>query len=224
MHLDWKTAAKRLDSHPTYPAMFAKAFGSTTQIDSTQTAKAIAQFLRTMISSNSEFDKAVGISTPLVQLSEEAQIGFIDIFQNDELDGGHCFHCHAKPLFATTDDYFRNNGLDAWEDAAELADKGLGGFTGRAEDMGKFKNVSLRNIELTAPYMHDGRFETLEEAVDHYISGGHDSPTVDFIMTSEFLLTDGLHLPEGGRENLIAFLKTLTDWEFVNDTAFQSPF
>jgi len=60
--------------------------------------------------------------------------------------------------------------------------------------------------------------------MDHYISGGHDSPTLDFIMESEFLLTEGLHLPEGGKENLIAFLKTLTDWEFVNDTTFQSPF
>jgi len=120
--------------------------------------------------------------------------------------------------------HFRNNGLDAWTDPLELIDLGLGGFNGNTDDISKFKNASLRNIELTAPYMHDGRFETLEEVVDHYISGGHDSPTVDFIMDSEFLLTNGLHLPENGKENLLAFLKSLTDWEFVNDTAFHSPF
>jgi len=223
MHLDWKTAAKRLSSHPTYPTMFAKAFGSTTPIDSTQTAKAIAQFLRTMISSNSKFDKAFGISSPLMQLSDEELLGH-DSFVSFYPDGAHCNHCHGGILFSNTDDYFRNNGLDAWEDASELEDWGLGGHTGRAEDIGKFKSVSLRNIELTAPYMHDGRFETLKEAVDHYIAGGHESPTVDFIMKLEFLKNPGLRLPEGGRENLIAFLKTLTDWEFVNDTAFQSPF
>jgi len=224
MHLDWISAAKRLQNHPTYPKMFSRAFGASAPIDSINSAKAIAQFLRTMVSASSKFDKATGISEPPTRLSEAEEIGFIDIFLNDDADGGHCFHCHSQPLFSTTDDYFRNNGLDSWEDLAELTDLGLGGFNGNAEDAGKFKNATLRNIELTAPYMHDGRFKNLEEVLDHYISGGHTSPTVDFIMKSEFLLTDGLHLPENGKENLVAFLKSLTDWEFVNDTAFHSPF
>jgi len=224
MHLDWITAAKRLQDHPTYHKMFAKAFGNCSPIDSTNSAKAIAQFLRTMISASSKFDKHTGVSEPPMILNDSELNGW-DIFRNDDkIGGGHCFHCHNKPLFAVTDDYFRNNGLDAWEDPAKLSDWGLGGFNGNPTDIGKFKNASLRNIELTAPYMHDGRFETLEEVLDHYISGGHISPTVDFIMKSEFLLTDGLHLPENGKEDLLAFLKSLTDWDFVNDTAFHNPF
>jgi len=223
MHLDWITAAKRLKDHPTYPNMFGKAFGLCSPIDSIHTAKAIAQFLRTMVSAGSKFDKASGISEPVMQLTDSELNGW-DLFRKDGAEDAHCFHCHNKPLFAITDDYFRNNGLDGWEDPSELSDWGLGGFTGNPDDIGKFKNASLRNIELTAPYMHDGRFETLEAAIDHYISGGHNSPTLDFIYKSEFLLTGGLHLPENGKEDLLAFLKSLTDWEFVNDTAFHSPF
>jgi len=224
MHLDWITAAQRLKDHPTYPTMFAKAFGNCSTIDSLNTAKAIAQFLRTMVSASSKWDKAAGISEPRLELSDNELIGFADLFISVDPDAAHCVHCHNAPLFSVTDGYFTNNGLDAWEDPSELSDWGLGGFNGNPDDIGKFKNASLRNIELTAPYMHDGRFETLEEVLDHYISGGHDSPTLDFNIKSSFLLPGGLKLPENGKENLIAFLKTLTDWDFVNDTAFHSPF
>jgi len=229
MHLDWITATQRLKNHPTYPTMFAKAFGNCTSIDSLNTAKAIAQFLRTMVSASSKYDRVARLSElkpdPAENEFTDSQlIGFADVFNNDNPDGAHCIHCHNKPLFSVTDGYFTNNGLDPWEDPSELSDLGLGGFNGNADDIGKFKNASLRNIELTAPYMHDGRFETLEEVVDHYISGGHDSPTLDFRFKSDFLLPGGLHLQENGKENLIAFLKTLTDWDFVNDTAFHSPF
>ena len=221
MHLDWLTAAKRLQSHPDYPDMFAKAFGLCSPIDSTNVAKAIAQFLRTMISAGSKFDKHTGVSEPVMQLTDSELEGFLLLTGVND-DDAHCVHCHNTPLFAVTDGYFTNNGLDAWEDPSELSDWGLGGFTGNTADIAKFKNASLRNIELTAPYMHDGRFQTLEEVIDHYISGVHLSPTVDFNIKVNFV--DGLKLPENGREDLLAFLKTLTDWEFVNDTAFHSPF
>ncbi len=221
MHLDWISAAKRLQNHPDYPTMFAKAFGECTVIDSTNTAKAIAQFLRTMVSASSKFDKASGISEPKTELTDSELNGFV-LFIGTANEDAHCVHCHNKPLFSVTDGYFTNNGLDDWEDPSELTDLGLGGFNGNPDDIAKFKNASLRNIELTAPYMHDGRFQTLDDVLEHYISGVHLSPTVDFNIKSSF--ANGLKLPENGREDLLAFLKTLTDWEFVNDTAFYSPF
>jgi len=129
MHLDWKSAAKRLQDHDLYPDMFAKAFGNCSPIDSINTAKAIAQFLRTMVSASSKYDKFVRIdmNEQNVRLTDEENAG-LSIFLNDEDNGGHCFHCHVAPLFATTDDFFRNNGLDSWLDPSELDDLGFGGF------------------------------------------------------------------------------------------------
>jgi len=220
MNLDWNLAAEKLNSHPDYPDLFNRAFNICEDVDSTHVSKAIAQFLRTMISAGSKYDKAV-YGNGSVQLTDAELDGF-DIFQNDGDDDGHCQHCHGSILFSTIDNYFRNNGLEDIVDISEYADPGLGAVTGNAEDFGKFKAATLRNIELTAPYMHDGRFATLDEAIDHYISGGHNPPNLDIIMTTDIL--GGLSLPPGGKEDLIAFLKTLTDWEFVNDTSFQSPF
>jgi len=223
MHLDWKTASEKLRAEPTYKKMFAQAFGIITDIDSLTTAKAIAQFLRTMVSAGSKYDKALNARETGVQLSDSELNGFT-IFFNDSKNDGHCQHCHGSILFSNTDDYFRNNGLDAWDNINELTDLGFGGHTGLDRDAGKFKAVTLRNIELSTPYMHDGRFQTLEEVVDFYISGVQQSPTLDPIMKTDFLQVGGLRLPENGKEDLIAFLKTLTDWDFVNDTSFHSPF
>lgn len=220
MNLEWEIAAERLNTHPDYPDLFNRAFNICEDIDSTYVSKAIAQFLRTMISAGSKYDQAV-YGDGSVQLTDEELNGF-DIFQSDTDDDGHCQHCHGSILFSTIDDYFRNNGLEDIIDISQYDDPGLGGVTGNTEDIGKFKAATLRNIELTAPYMHDGRFATLDETIDHYISGGHQPPNVDIIMQTDF--TGGLTFGQAGKEDLIAFLKTLTDWEFVNDTSFQSPF
>jgi cytochrome c peroxidase len=131
--------------------------------------------------------------------------------------GADCFHCHPSGGGRFTDGILRNNGLDpesAWTDL------GLGALTGQPQDRAKFKTPSLRNVALTAPYMHDGRFQTLEEVIDHYNSGGHPSPTTDPNMK---FTTGGLQLTPEKKAQLIAFLHTLTDWDFVNNPAYQDP-
>ena len=108
-----------------------------------------------------------------------------------------------------------NNGLDAI-----FTDLGVGGITGDETQFGKFKTPTLRNVEFTAPYMHDGRFNTLEEVIEHYNSGGVPSPTIDPFMK---YTTGGLQLPQSDKDALIAFLKTLSDPNFLTNPAFQDP-
>ena len=103
---------------------------------------------------------------------------------------------------------------------AVFTDLGLGGITGLPQDMGKFKTPSLRNVALTAPYMHDGRFQTLEEVIEHYNSGGHASTTIDPNMK---YTTGGLSLTPQKKAELLAFLNSLTDLDYVNNPAFSDP-
>jgi len=111
------------------------------------------------------------------------------------------------------DNSFHNNGLDS----EPFLDNGLGEVTGLASDYGKFKTPTLRNIEFSAPYMHDGRFATLEEVVEHYNSGGKYSSTVDPLMKK---LGVGLQLTNQQKQDLIAFLKALSDTDFINNPDF----
>jgi len=131
-------------------------------------------------------------------------------------DGADCFHCHTAPHF--TDFTFHNNGLD---DDISAVDLGLFNVTQNEFDKGKFKTPTLRNIEVSGPYMHDGRFETLEEVLAHYISGGTTSSTLDPLM---FHSGTGLFLSEPDKQALLAFLRTLTDEEFLNNPNFSNPF
>ncbi len=221
MHETWTNAVSKLQSDPAYVGLFSKAFGVTT-VDSMQAAKAIAQFVRTMISGNSKFDRYMRGDE---SLTIQEQLGF----QLTILEGGNppavpfgqggadCFHCHPHGGGRFTDGMIRNNGLDpesAWTDL------GLGALTGQPQDRAKFKTPTLRNIALTAPYMHDGRFQTLEEVIEHYNSGGHASSTVDPNMK---YTTGGLGLTAEKKQNLLAFLNTLTDWDFINDQRFTDP-
>ena len=129
-----------------------------------------------------------------------------------------CHHCHGRPLY-TSNDYF-NNGLDAAPTLTEFPDLGLGVVTGELYDNGKFRSPSLRNIEFSAPYMHDGRFETLEEAIDHYSNGIHFSENLDPNLDPN----NPLNFTEEEKKALIAFLKTLSDPSFLNNPAFSNPF
>ena len=129
-------------------------------------------------------------------------------------------HKHAERYLAGVsfaESSFFNNGITEAATFADFPDKGLGEVTGIPSDNGLFRPPTLRNIALTAPYMHDGRFATLEEVIDHYKSGGHSSPNVSANI-QPFTLTDE------DRDNLIAFLHTLTDTSFINNPDFQSPF
>lgn len=210
MHLGWKEAVERLNKHDKYPQLFKQAFGIHI-IDSNLVAKAIAQFERTIISANSRWDQREVGKVFFTELEKRG-----DTIFNTEI--GDCFHCHNGSLF--TDNSFRNNGLQK-----ELKDIGLAKTTGYKSDRGKFKVPTLRNIELTAPYMHDGRFKTLEEVVDFYDSGVHQkSENIDKDMLKENRVKHGkLGLSAQDKKALVAFLKTLTDKEFLNNETYSDP-
>ena len=210
MHNKWTSAMAGLQNHSQYPELFNKAFG-TSIIDSTLATKAIAQFVRTLISGNSRFDKHLRGE---ITLSASELNGF-NVFMAE--DRGDCFHCHGNannPLW--TDNIFHNNGLDA-----TFTDLGLGAITGDPADNGKFKSPSLRNLKFTAPYMHDGRFETLDDVINHYSEGLVNSPTIDPLMKA--INNGGVQLSDSDKADLKAFLLSLSDDEFVNNPAFQSP-
>jgi cytochrome c peroxidase len=147
----------------------------------------------------------------LAQVTPEEWGGF-DLFKS--LNGADCFHCHNGPLMQVKK--YSNNGLDV-----VFSDFGRGAITGISNDNGKFKVPSLRNIQLTGPYMHDGRFKTLEEVVNHYSSGIQQSATIDPLI--EFAFQGGVQLDAQEKSLLIAFLKTLTDYNFINNPKFQDP-
>jgi cytochrome c peroxidase len=121
---------------------------------------------------------------------------------------------------------FRNNGLDSITDVNNFKDKGRGAITGNLSDYGRFKVPSLRNVELSAPYMHDGRFKTLDEVLDHYNAGGKPSPTTDhFMARKQFEAYGGkLGLDKQDKQDIINFLKTLTDTAFIHDKRYSNPF
>ncbi len=206
MHEDWTTAVAELQATEDYPGLFFKAFGTET-ITKELVTKAIAQFERTLISGNSRYDKVIKEGNGVFFTDDELN-GF-DLFNSER---GDCFHCHSGILF--TDNLFHNNGLDA-----NPIDKGLEKVTGKASDIGKFKTPTLRNIAVTAPYMHDGRFNTLKEVLDHYSDGVKNSPTLDPLMNH----MGGIELTEQEKVELIAFLKTLTDEDFLENPDFSNP-
>lgn len=205
-----KTNLDDLNANEEYKKLFWQAFGVTT-ITYKEEAYAIAQFLRTAETSDSRYDRSLRHE---IFLTDEELEGYTLFFT----EKGDCFHCHPSPLF--TDQQFRNNGLDATYTADNW---GRYEVTGDPADMGKYKSPSLRNCELTAPYMHDGRYQTLEEVVEFYNSGVHLSPTVDPIMTKPGK-ENGLQLNEEQKHALVAFLKALTDSSFINNTDLSSPF
>ncbi len=206
MHQPWVLAMSKLNAHPEYPKLFKQAFNAD-KIDSMHVVKAIAQFLRTMISSNSRLDKRLNNTGNLTN----SELNGLVIFKTER---GDCFHCHQiDGSRLLTDNQFHNNGLDA-----TFTDLGRGAITGNASDNGKFLTPTLRNIALTAPYMHDGRFQTLEQVIDHYNNGGVSSPTVDPLMKH---VGTGLNLTNQEKADLLAFLRTFTDSTFINDTRFR---
>ncbi|GAA4803950.1 cytochrome-c peroxidase [Litoribaculum gwangyangense] len=210
MKSSWQQVEKELQNHPEYPNLFQQAFGTST-IDSTLVTKAIAQFERTLISSNSKFDKYL---LGEIELTPEELEGF-NIFMNE--NKGDCFHCHGSdknPLW--TDNIFHNNGLDE-----TFTDLGLGAVTGDPSNNGKFKTPSLRNLAFTAPYMHDGRFATLDEVINHYSEGLKNSATIDPLMKK--VVQGGVQLSAQDKANLKAFLLSLSDYEFINNPDFTNP-
>ena len=208
----------KLQAEKKYRDQFIRAFGNDT-ITSDKIGRAIEQFEFTMISNNSKYDQFKRGEATLTDSEERGRgLFFTEFDPSGVKKGAECFHCHAT--FNFTNDEYMNNGLDA---AADQKDEGRMKVTLDPADKAKFKTPTLRNIARTAPYMHDGRFKTLEEVVDHYNIGVKDSPTADFLLQYN-LQPGGLGLSAQDKADLVAFLKTLTDTEFLANPAFKTPF
>ena len=194
-----------------YPDLFNKAFGSSI-VTEKNIAKAIAQFVRTLISSNSKFDLYM---QGKVQLSTSELNGYV-LFITEQ--GGDCFHCHGgdgNPLFTTN--LFYNNGKDSvFTDPFDRF-----AITGNISDIGAYKVPTLRNLIYTAPYMHDGRFTTLDEVIDFYSTGLVWSPSISPLM--HHISTHGVRLTASQKVDMKAFLLTFTDSTFVTNPDFSRP-
>ena len=203
MHESLANVIAELNAHAEYPDLFRAAFGSE-GVTSQNIMRAIAQFERTLISGNSKYDQYMRGE---VLLSAQ-ELNGKSIFE--DIDKGDCVHCHS--MGSTFSDFeFRNTGLDSIS-----ADPGRYNITLNQGDMGRFKTPSLRNVELTGPYMHDGRFQTLLECVQHYNTGFHYSANLD---PNLYFAVKG-RMTQQEMEDVVAFLKTLTDMEFVNNPEF----
>ncbi len=207
----------KLMEHADYPRLFKEAFNNDNIASLSydelklEIVYSISQFMRTMVSSNSRFDKFM--RHEIMFTPEE-----IDGFVTFTTERGDCFHCHGHPLM--TSNNFHNNGLDVVHTGA---DQGRFLVTGKSTDIGRFSSATLRNIELTAPYMHDGRYQTLEEVVEFYNSGVNlNSPNIDPIMAKPAKL-NGLELTPIQKANLVIFLKSMTDSTFINNPDYQKP-
>lgn len=194
-----------------YPELFEKAFGSP-KVTFKNMSRAIAQFLRTLTSTDSKFDKYLRGE---VQLSEVELSGYV-LFVTE--NGGDCFHCHGgdgNPLFTTN--LFYNNGIDSV--FSKTNDRFS--ITGVNSDIGAYKAPTLRNVELTGPYMHDGRFKTLEEVIDFYSEGVNTSPYIHPLMHHS--IGGGVQLTPKEKKDIIAFIKTLRDETFLTNPDFSRP-
>jgi cytochrome c peroxidase len=194
-----------------YPGLFKKAFGSD-RVTMKNIGRAIAQFIRTLISANSKFDRFM---QGREQLTSSERSGYV-LFMTEQ--GGDCFHCHGSegnPLFTTN--LFYNNGKDSlFEDPADRYS-----VTGNLNDVGSYKAPTLRNIAYTAPYMHDGRFKTIDEVLGFYNANLVWSPTISPLM--HHITTHGIRLTPLQLADLKSFLMTLTDSSFVTNPAFSKP-
>lgn len=212
-------SVKKLKATNYYPSLFKAVFGDE-KITAERIVAAIAQFERTLISSDSKYDRYLNGSA---QLNDDETRGMM-LFNTSPnpqkgIRGANCAHCHggAKNYL----ELFHNNGLDSI-----YADKGMAAFTGIKTDHGRFKVPTLRNIALTSPYMHDGRFATLEEVVEHYSERVKSSEALSAFLQNQSNERGAIpvKLNAAEKKDLIAFLNTLTDDTFVNDPKFSNPF
>jgi cytochrome c peroxidase len=206
MHESLEYLMKKLSTDTNYHRLFANAFGSP-DITSDRLARALEQFLLVQVSFDSKFDR---VALGKAKFTPEEQRG-MQLFHT-EYDpyhgqyGADCFHCHGGALFQSQS--FANNGLDA-----QFKDAGRYLVTKRDGDQGKFSVPSLRNVSVTGPYMHDGRFRTLEEVVEHYSTGMKRSATLDPNLAKH--PNGGVPLSASDKRALVAFLRTLTDDRFL---------
>jgi cytochrome c peroxidase len=206
MHDLLPNVINKLRVHSEYPALFKAAFG-TDSITVPLLMKAIAQFERTLISGNSKYDRYVRGTESLTP----QELSGLNLYT--DMSKGDCNHCHV--LGSTFTDFeYRNTGLDSI-----AVDKGRALVTLNPTDDGKFKTPTLRNIALTAPYMHDGRFSNLTQVLNFYNTGYHYTQNLDLNLQTA---VKG-RLSTQDMLDIIAFLNTLTDTEFTTNPNFSKP-
>lgn len=219
MRLD--TLINRLNKTSHYPYLFEKAFGDRT-ITSDRVSKSLAQFIRSIISYRTKFDTgratinppANPVATDYPNFTATENRGKALFFSAQTA----CATCHGTETF--TAPRSENNGLES-----PIVDRGVGGINNNAADAGKFKVPSLKGVELTAPYMHDGRFSTLQQVIEHYNSGIKFNPNLPpQLRTADGTGPRRLNLTQQQKDDLLAFLKTLTDHAIVRDEKFSNPF
>lgn len=198
---DITNVINKLKADEVYQRMFTAAFGDET-INSQRMLFAITQFVNSMVSANSKYDK---VKQGKAAFTQTEQNGYT-LFQSK------CATCHTEPLF--TDNSFRNNGIPV---DPFINDYGRMRITNKKEDSLKFKVPSLRNVAITLPYGHDGRFSSITSVLDHYSSGIQNGPTLDPLLKNKIPLTNF------DKFYLLEFLKTLTDSSFISDKRFAQP-
>jgi cytochrome c peroxidase len=211
MNGDTTMTKNLIQSIPGYAELFEKAFGSKT-VTMRNISRAVAQFVRTLVSSDSKFDRYLRGEE---QLSYQELSGYV-LFTTE--DGADCFHCHGgsgNPLFTTN--LFYNNGKDSvFTDTRDRYD-----ITGDPQDIGAYRAPTLRNIEFTGPYMHDGRFATLDDVIKFYSHNLVKSPYVNPLM--HHVNDGGIQLTPNEKADLKAFLLTLSDQTFITNPDFHKP-
>jgi len=201
MNLPHEKAVARLLAEADYIEAFQSAYGAPPRIELVQ--KALASFVRSLVSVGSRYDRYLAGEVAALNASEQRGVSLF----LDSRTG--CFHCHSQATL--TNDGFFNNGT-----SAAGGDAGRQTVTGRSGDFGKFRVPSLRNVEVTAPYMHDGSVPSLEAVVEQYAQGGRGHPRTDAQVHK-------LDLSEADKADLVAFLRSLTDWSFLQDRRFKPP-
>jgi len=221
MGMTLSALTNRLAAEPFYTNLFAQTFGSPT-VTSERISRALAQFVRSIVSVQSKYD--TGASNNFANFTPQENLGRQIFFGQGPFGNVTCVACHGTDNFVPGP-ALNNNGLEF-----PYVDLGVGGITGSPADNGKFKVPSLRNIELTAPYMHDGRFATLEEVVEFYDHGVVDNPNLSPPLRlppppgQPIGPVRRLNLTPAQKAALVAFLKTLTDPNLASNEKYSDPF
>lgn len=213
-----ENVVKKLYTSQVYKNQFVRAFGSI-EITPEKMSLAMEAFMLSIISDDSKYDRYLVGNEELTDSEQRGRMLFFTDYNPffPDLSGADCAHCHAGNNFEN--DLYMNNGLDS---DAQFVDFGREEATDLVSDRAKFKVPSLRNIEMTGPYMHDGRFETLEEVIDHYNAGIQSSSTGDpAILATQ---STGLMLSNQDKQDLLNFLLTLTDYTYLNNPEYRNPF
>lgn len=216
MHENWPNVEQKLRSSPVYPKLFRAAFGISKKSEITKelATKAIVQFERIILTGgNSLYQKSLRGEYAMTVDETDGMEMFLN--SNPALPDAQCGHCHAAPTFASNN-YF-NNGLDSVSSLDDFKDKGRGLVDMIPNDLGKFKAPTLINIHLTAPYMHDGRFNTLDEVMIHYTTGVKKASNLDPNVAN-------LRISQRQARQVLAFIKTLIDTSYLQNPDIFSPF